>query len=95
MINRKSKLIFVIFLLSSHFSNAQDSLVVSEILTPKLLMSTDLQMDKPAIPSAFSYEKLGLFCKMEYQIERKVPLMIRLGEVKSTERMEGKKAMPR
>ena len=42
------------------------------------------------LPAAFSYADLGIFCKLEYQIERKIPLMIRLGEVKYTERLEGK-----
>lgn len=52
-------------------------------------MQTEL-LPTATMPKAFSYEKLGVFCKMEYKIEQKVPLMIRLGEVKNTERMEGK-----
>jgi len=42
------------------------------------------------MPSAFSYNDLGIFCKMEYLIQQKVPIMIRLGTVRCTEEMEGK-----
>jgi len=59
------------------------------VLTPRLLMQPNI-LQPAALPAAFSYDDLCFFCKMEYKIDQKVPLMIRLGEVKSTERMEGK-----
>ncbi|GEM_PF-3071421 len=63
--------------------------VISKVLTPAMLMQPK-QTGPNDMPAAFSYNELGFFCKMEYQIQRKIPLMIRLGEVKCTEKMEGK-----
>ncbi|MCO6480140.1 MAG: hypothetical protein J5I94_26105 [Phaeodactylibacter sp.] len=46
----------------------------------------------PEIPRAYSYDKLGAFCKWEVQLERaaRVPVKFRLGEVQYVERLEGK-----
>lgn len=45
-----------------------------------------------AIPSPWSYEQLGLFCKLDVQLERrsKFPVLFRLGDVQQVERWEGK-----
>lgn len=47
---------------------------------------------KVKVPSAYSYDHLGMFCKWEVQIERAVglPVKFRLGEVQYVERLEGK-----
>ena len=44
-------------------------------------------------PSAYRYEELGAFCKLEVQLEQKFkfPVKIRLGEVSAVEYKEGKK----
>lgn len=46
----------------------------------------------PDMPRAYSYEKLGAFCKWEVQLEKaaRMPVKFRLGEVQYVERMEGK-----
>ena len=46
----------------------------------------------PPMPAAWSYEKLGAFCKWEVQMEKaaRMPVKVRLGEVQYVERMEGK-----
>ncbi len=55
----------------------------------KALMS---QKSPQAIPSAYSYNELGLFCKFEVKLEKAAsfPVKIRLGEVQQVERLEGK-----
>ena len=49
-------------------------------------------LSAPPMPAAWSYEKLGAFCKWEVQIEKaaRMPVKFRLGEVQYVERMEGK-----
>lgn len=44
------------------------------------------------MPTAYSYERLGIFCKFEVQMERatRFPIKFRLGEVQYTEGLEGK-----
>ncbi|MCB9287934.1 MAG: hypothetical protein H6560_11505 [Lewinellaceae bacterium] len=44
------------------------------------------------MPSAYSYDELGVFCKWEVQMEKaaRMPVKFRLGEVQYVERMEGK-----
>lgn len=57
-----------------------------------------LKIEKPLLGSISSdqaYHDMGAFCKMEVQINKVLPLKIRLGEVKNTERMEGKYLLPR
>lgn len=50
------------------------------------------QLAAPRMPSAYSYQDLGAFCKWEVQLERAahLPVKVRLGEVQYVERMEGK-----
>lgn len=45
-----------------------------------------------AMPSPWNYEHLGLFCKLDVQLERrsKFPVLFRLGDVQQVERWEGK-----
>ena len=49
-------------------------------------------LEAPPIPAAYSYEKLGAFCKWEVQLEKaaRMPVKFRLGEVQYVERLEGK-----
>lgn len=44
-------------------------------------------------PKGWSYQELGLFCKLEVKMEKafKMPVKFRLGEVQYVEKMEGKK----
>jgi hypothetical protein len=46
-----------------------------------------LPMDSP-----WSYQRLGLFCKLDVQLERglRLPVLFRLGDVQRVEAMEGK-----
>lgn len=46
----------------------------------------------PELPRAYSYDKLGIFCKWEVQLEKaaRMPVKFRLGEVQYVERLEGK-----
>jgi hypothetical protein len=57
-----------------------------------------LRLDVPArpdllhMPPAYSYAQLGVFCKLDVQLERrlKVPVFFRLGDVRQVEAWEGK-----
>jgi hypothetical protein len=57
-----------------------------------------LRFDVPArpdllhMPPAYSYAQLGVFCKLDVQLERrlKVPVFFRLGDVRQVEAWEGK-----
>lgn len=46
----------------------------------------------PAPPPAWSYVQLGLFCKLDVQLERRlgIPVFIRLGDARQVEALEGK-----
>jgi len=43
-------------------------------------------------PRAYCYSELGMFCKLEVQMEKvtKFPVKLRLGEAQQVERLEGK-----
>lgn len=49
-------------------------------------------LEAPPMPAAYSYDKLGAFCKWEVQLEKaaRMPVKFRLGEVQYVERLEGK-----
>ena len=67
-------------------------------LLPKVPESFSLLKAKEApesmmtMPSPWKYEHLGLFCKLDVQLERrsKFPVLFRLGDVQQVERWEGK-----
>jgi|GEM_PF-850984 len=48
-----------------------------------------------AAPQIYSYHDLGIFCKLEVQLERaaRLPVKIRLGEVQYVDWLEGKRAV--
>lgn len=50
------------------------------------------QEARPQVPHVYSYEELGIFCKLDVQLEKKAnfPIKFRLGEVSEVERLEGK-----
>jgi hypothetical protein len=50
-------------------------------------------MAPAAMPRAYVYEELGIFCKWEVKIEKaaRLPIKVRLGEVQYVEQMEGKR----
>lgn len=57
-----------------------------------------IRLDVPArpdllhMPPAYSYAQLGVFCKLDVQLERrlKVPVFFRLGDVRQVEAWEDK-----
>lgn len=48
------------------------------------------------VPVIYSYDNLGLFCKLEVQLEKAVnlPIKIRLGDVQYVDWLEGKEDLP-
>jgi len=61
---------------------------------PNLSSFIDLSTtDTPDIPSPYSYHDLGVFCKLEVQMDKKTkfPIRLRLGEFHYTEKLEGKR----
>ena len=50
------------------------------------------RIDLLAIPSAHSYQRLGVFCKLDVQLERRLrlPVIFRLGDARQVEAWEGK-----
>lgn len=50
--------------------------------------------DMAAIPSPYSYQHLGIFCKAEVKMNRwfPIPVMIRMGDVEKAEELDGKGA---
>jgi len=66
----------------------------TEIISPPKNPFATLQTT--AIPKAYCYEDLAIFCKLEVQLEKtfKFPIKIRLGEVNYVEMLEGKPYIP-
>lgn len=58
----------------------------------RLPMIQTMNLDNLTIPKSYSYHDLGVFCKLEVQMDKKtkIPIRIRLGEYHYTERLEGK-----
>ena len=59
-------------------------------LEPRVL--TLRQLSPSTLPSPYSYQQLGVFCKLDVQLERRTrfPVLIRLGDVRQVEAWEGK-----
>ncbi len=49
-------------------------------------------LDLMALPPAYSYQHLGIFCKLDVQLEKHfgIPVFFRLGDARQVEAMEGK-----
>jgi len=49
-------------------------------------------LDLLAMPPAYSYQRLGMFCKLDVQLERRfnMPVLFRLGDARQVEALEGK-----
>jgi hypothetical protein len=58
--------------------------------------NTSLFTQTSTIPSAYSYNDLAIFCKLEVQLEQrtKIPIKFRLGEFNHIEKLEGKPYSP-
>lgn len=58
-----------------------------------------LRLDLMAMPPAYSYQRLGIFCKLDVQLEKRlrIPVFFRLGDARQVEALEGKGpfALPR
>jgi hypothetical protein len=56
------------------------------------LVPTVPQLSRTTLPSPYSYQQLGVFCKLDVQLERhtRFPVLIRLGDVQQVEAWEGK-----
>ncbi len=69
--------------------------VTDTIIGQYPLYPTMKTLIKP-IPSAYCYEELAVFCKLEVQLEKKFkfPVKIRLGEVNYVDMLEGKPHTP-
>ena len=50
------------------------------------------KLDRHTLPSPYSYQQLGLFCKLDVQLERRLrlPVVVRLGDVQQVDHWEGK-----
>ncbi len=64
-----------------------------------LLRLLPLRLDLMAIPPVYSYQRLGIFCKLDVQLEKRfrIPVFFRLGDARQVEALEGKGplALPR
>ncbi len=72
-----------------------DSGRVQAASAPSLLQMGQVpKLDLLYMPSPYSYQCLGIFCKAEVQMDRwlPIPLMIRIGDVESAEELDGKGA---
>lgn len=57
-----------------------------------LLRPLPPRLDLMAIPTAYSYQRLGIFCKLDVQLEKRfrIPVFFRLGDARQVEALEGK-----
>lgn len=64
-----------------------------------LLRPLPLRLDLMAMPPVYSYQRLGIFCKLDVQLEKRlrIPVLFRLGDARQVEALEGKGplALPR
>jgi hypothetical protein len=80
----------------SFLSAAQgQSLLPAQAKPFSLLKPAPIQPPSSHLPSPWAYQHLGLFCKLDVQLERraKFPVLFRLGDVQQVEAWEGKGPM--
>jgi hypothetical protein len=67
-------------------------MAINDIFQPSLLHQSTLDLSKVFNISAYNYNDLAIFCKLEVKMERAagLPIKFRLGEVNYVEQMEGK-----
>lgn len=60
-----------------------------------LLDPAPIAIKPSTLPSPWTYQHLGVFCKLDVQLERraKFPVLFRLGDVQQVEAWEGKGPM--
>lgn len=60
--------------------------------TRTALKPPPVQLDLAHMPSTYSYANLGIFCKLDVQLERRLrmPVLFRLGDARQVEAWEGK-----
>lgn len=63
-----------------------------KIYQPSIFSPTPLDLSKAFTISAYSYDDLAIFCKLEVKMEKAsgFPVKFRLGEVNYVEQLEGK-----
>jgi hypothetical protein len=71
------------------------SLLPTQAKMYSLLRPAPLAPTPTTLPSPWAYEHLGMFCKLDVQLERraKFPVVFRLGDVQQVEAWEGKGPM--
>lgn len=67
-------------------------ITINAIFQPSLLQPSALDLSKVFNISAYNYDDLAIFCKLEVKMEKAagLPVKFRLGEVNYVEQMEGK-----
>jgi hypothetical protein len=68
------------------------SLLPSKAEPISLLKPSPIQLTYSHLPSPWVYQHLGMFCKLDVQLERraKFPVLFRLGDVQQVDAWEGK-----
>ncbi|MBL7946388.1 MAG: hypothetical protein JNN32_09995 [Flavobacteriales bacterium] len=75
------------------FCGGQVALGQTPVVPPwSFRLDVPVRPDLVHMPPAYSYAQLGVFCKLDVQLERrlKVPVFFRLGDVRQVEAWEGK-----
>lgn len=71
------------------------SLLPAQEKSYSLLRPAPLALTPTTLPSPWAYQHLGVFCKLDVQLERraKFPVLFRLGDIRLVEAWEGKGPM--
>lgn len=62
-----------------------------------LLRALPPRLDLMAVPSAYTYHRLGIFCKLDVRLEKRfrIPVFFRLGDARQVEALDGKGPLAR
>lgn len=68
------------------------SLLPAQARPISLLKPAPIELTSSPLPSPWAYQHLGMFCKLDVQLERraKFPVLFRLGDVQQVDAWEGK-----